>query len=118
MEQILSSTTNHNVLLIHPVGIGISSWFWEPLLSSISNMKNNNVDQTSKAHYYAPNLIGCGTIEGSDAWDPNERGLCIPLGWVWGCEAFINHINDSNKDNSSNSDNDNLSWTVTWYLYL
>jgi len=111
-ERISSPTTNHNVLLIHPVGIGISSWFWEPFLSSISDMENNNNNQISKAHYYAPNLIGCGTSEGSDAWDPEERGMFIPFGWVRGCEAFINHINDNKKDSSSNSDDDDLSWTV------
>ncbi len=66
------------ILLIHPVGIGLSSWFWERLF----------VEWSGPA-IYAPNLIGCGIFEGGDAWDPDERGLSFPLGWAKGCEALM-----------------------------
>lgn len=66
------------LLLVHPVGIGLSSWFWEPFLEA----------WTGPA-VYAPNLIGCGVSEGGDAWNPDERGLSFPLGWVQGCEALM-----------------------------
>jgi pimeloyl-ACP methyl ester carboxylesterase len=70
------------VLLIHPVGIGLASWFWEPLMEAWEGPA-----------LYAPNLIGCGCIsEGGDAWDPDDRGLFIPLGWVQGCEALMDHV--------------------------
>lgn len=38
---------------------------------------------------YAPNLIGCGLEDGNDAWDPDTRGLSVPLGWVKAVEALI-----------------------------
>jgi pimeloyl-ACP methyl ester carboxylesterase len=66
------------LLLIHPVGIGLSSWFW-----------TNFLDNWEGQAVYAPNLIGCGISEGGDAWNPDERGLSFPLGWVKGCEALM-----------------------------
>ena len=65
------------LLLVHPVGIGLSSWFWEPLMN-----------QTGAAAY-APDLIGCGISDGADAWKPDQRALSVPLGWVEGCEALM-----------------------------
>ena len=66
------------MLWIHPVGIGLSSWFWEKMLEIWEGPA-----------VYAPNLIGCGISEGSDRWNPEERDLDFPLGWVEGCEALI-----------------------------
>lgn len=66
------------LLLIHPVGIGLSSWFWERVM-----------DAWTGPAIYAPNLIGCGVQEGSDLWDPDQRGLSFPLGWVQGCETLM-----------------------------
>lgn len=61
------------LLLVHPVGIGLDSWFWHPFL------------RLWPGEAFAPDLIGCGR---SDAWDPAERGLFIPLDWVRGLEAL------------------------------
>lgn len=61
------------LLLVHPVGIGLDSWFWHPFL------------RLWPGEAFAPDLIGCGR---SDAWDPAERGLFIPLEWVRGLEAL------------------------------
>jgi pimeloyl-ACP methyl ester carboxylesterase len=66
------------ILLIHPVGIGLSSWFWELFM-----------DSWRGPAVYAVDLIGCGIAEGGDAWDPDERGLSFPLGWAKGCEALL-----------------------------
>jgi pimeloyl-ACP methyl ester carboxylesterase len=66
------------LLLVHPVGIGLSSWFWEKFFKAWQGPE-----------LYAPDLIGCGVKNGGDAWDPNERGLFFPLSWVQGCEALI-----------------------------
>ena len=63
------------LLLVHPVGVGLSSWFWEKL----------NVGPAT----YAVDLIGCGKRNGGDVWNPEERGLSIPLGWVQACEALM-----------------------------
>lgn len=38
---------------------------------------------------YAVDLIGCGLAHGADAWDPNERGMSVPLAWVKACEALM-----------------------------
>lgn len=71
-------------LLIHPVGIGLASWFWEKFL-----------DDWVGPAVYAPNMIGCGVSEGSDPWDPDEQGLFFPLGWVQGCETLMNSVSTS-----------------------
>ena len=52
------------VVLLHPVGIGLSSWFWTRVMNELPN------------EVYAPDFIGCGR---SDAWDPQERGVFLPL---------------------------------------
>ena len=52
---------------MHPVGIGLSSWFFERFVRAWSGP------------VYVPDLIGCGD---SDAWDPDEQGLFVPLDWV------------------------------------
>ena len=70
------------LLLIHPVGIGLSSWFWEPFMES-----------WSYSDIFCPDLIGCGLI--GDKWDPNERGLFFPLDWVRQCETLIHDILNS-----------------------
>ena len=62
------------LLLVHPIGIGLDSWFWEKFLGAWSG-----------GDVYAPDLIGTG---GGDTWDPAERGLFVPLDWARGCEAL------------------------------
>lgn len=69
------------LLLVHPVGIGMSSWFW-----------NEFLDNWQGGAVYAPDLIGCGVDNGSDAWIPEERGLFFPLSWVNGCETMMQKI--------------------------
>ena len=65
------------ILLIHPVGIGMSSWFWKRLM------------EEDGPAMYGVDLIGCGLAHGADAWDPNERGMSAPLAWVKACEALM-----------------------------
>lgn len=62
------------LLLIHPVGIGLASWFWDKF-----------ADEYEGGEVFVPDLIGCGQ---SDAWDPAERGLFVPLDWVRSLEAL------------------------------
>jgi len=85
------------LLLIHPIGIGLSSWFWDRFLESWTG-----------SAVYAPNLIGCGVSEGGDAWDPDKRGLSIPLGWVKGCESLMKEISTQQFDSPSNK----IEWKV------
>ena len=63
------------LLLVHPVGIGLSSWFWKRFIA-----------EWQGGEVFAPDLIGCGQL--GDSWDPDERGLFLPLDWVRGCEAL------------------------------
>lgn len=62
------------LLLVHPVGIGLSGWFWDRFM-----------DAWQGGEVFAPDLIGCGE---SDAWRPEERGLFLPLDWARGCAAL------------------------------
>jgi len=92
--------TSPPLLLIHPIGVGLSSWFWEKFLEIWTG-----------SAVYAPNLIGCGVSEGGDAWDPDKRGLSIPLAWVQGCEALMMEASSQHK-NSLDNRNEEPSWTV------
>ena len=66
------------LVLVHPVGIGCSSWIWTKM-----------AEEWKGGAIYAPNLIGCGLEDGNDAWDPDTRGLSVPLAWVKAVEALI-----------------------------
>ncbi|KAL3936273.1 MAG: hypothetical protein SGBAC_008381, partial [Bacillariaceae sp.] len=70
--------------MIHPVGVGLSSWFWTPLMESF--------DKSSNPPMYAPDLIGCGLDHGADPWDPETAGLFFPLSWVEGVETLLNEV--------------------------
>uniref|UniRef100_A0A7S1V0P4 AB hydrolase-1 domain-containing protein n=1 Tax=Grammatophora oceanica TaxID=210454 RepID=A0A7S1V0P4_9STRA len=65
------------LVCVHPVGIGLSGWFWDKL-----------VEQPSPA-IYVPDLIGCGA---SERWEPDVKGLAFPLGWAQGVETLVNEI--------------------------
>ena len=60
------------LLLVHPVGIGLSSWFWDRFC-----------DEWEGGEVYAPDLIGCG---GSDG--PKGRALSAMEDWSAGCEEL------------------------------
>jgi len=70
------------LLLVHPVGIGMSSWFWDAFLD----------EWEVGGAVYAPDLIGCGIDHGSDAWVPEKKGMFFPTSWVEGCETLLNDI--------------------------
>lgn len=59
------------LLLVHPIGVGLASWFYAPFL-----------DSWRGAEVFAPDFIGCGPAPPADPWRPSERGLFIPLDWV------------------------------------
>lgn len=62
------------LLVVHPVGIGLSSWFFDRFL-----------EEWIGSEVFAPDLIGCGD---SECWVPSERGLFIPLDWVRALETL------------------------------
>jgi pimeloyl-ACP methyl ester carboxylesterase len=86
------------IICIHPVGVGLSSWFWTKLMKEYGEKEGGNPP------IYAVDLIGCGLENGSDKWDPQEKGLFFPLSWVEGVETLIQSIvlpnyYDMNKKN-------------------
>ncbi|CAB9504445.1 expressed unknown protein [Seminavis robusta] len=80
------------LLLVHPVGIGMSSWYWDEFMTSWND----------GGAVYAPDLIGCGIDNGSDAWNPQERGLFFPLSWVKGCETLLQQVIMQSNYNNNN----------------
>jgi len=91
-------TNNNNndapsLFLIHPVGIGLSSWFWKRFLKEW-NASNNNCCVSS---IYAPDLIGCGIENGGTPWNPDDRGMFFPLTWARACEALMLEHSSNNK---------------------
>jgi len=73
------------LLLIHPIGIGLASWFYKYLMEEFHS--NNNGPA-----FYAVNLLGCGQTEGSATLDLTEKGLFVPLTWVRHCETLIDTV--------------------------
>ena len=71
------------LLLIHPVGIGLSSWFYKKFMDEFDG---------DNPRIYAPDLIGCGIAHGADPWNPNVQGLFFLLSWVEGVETLINDV--------------------------
>ena len=65
------------LLLIHGIGVGQSSWFWEKIF------------ERYPGEIIAPDLIGCGLENGGDPWDPAKRNLQVPMGWVQGIERLM-----------------------------
>ena len=74
------------IVFIHPVGIGLSNWFWSKVMTEYGKQSNGN------PALYAVDLIGCGLENGSDPWDPQEEGLFFPLSWAQGIETLINDV--------------------------
>ena len=60
------------IVMIHPVGVGLSSWFWTRVMESYEN----------NPPMYAPDLIGCGLDHGADPWDP-EKVTGIYYTWIY-----------------------------------
>lgn len=74
------------IVFVHPVGIGLSSWFWTKVMKEYGETNEGN------PALYAVDLIGCGLENGSDPWDPQKQGLFFPLSWVEGVETFILNV--------------------------
>lgn len=93
------------VVFIHPVGIGLSSWFWTKVM--------NEYEGTTGGcpALYAVDLIGCGLEHGSDAWDPQKEGLFFPLSWVEGVETLIQNV-VLPEYNSNRASNRYKSWDI------
>ena len=67
-ELILSNSkpTNNTtfVLLIHPIGVGISKWYYDRLLNELSSQQYQNQNQNQNQSSYIfliPDLLGCGS---------------------------------------------------------
>lgn len=78
------------IVMIHPVGVGLSSWFWIRVMQSYEN----------NPPMYAPDLIGCGIDHGSDPWDPEKVGLFFPLSWVEGVETLMQEVLQASSSSS------------------
>ena len=61
------------VVLLHPIGLGLSGWYWEKVAAELPN------------EVFIPDYVGCGQ---SEAWDPEVRGLSLPSCYVRQVEAL------------------------------
>lgn len=112
---VSTAPSSTNILLVHPIGIGLASWFWVPFMDSLSasaGWRPPTLSNTEEVNVFAPNLIGCGLSEGSDAWNPEERGLFIPLDWARGCEALMDHVEGQVDKDGSNAIQRLSNWIV------
>eukprot|EP00980_Cylindrotheca_fusiformis_P031741 scaffold26892_cov132-Cylindrotheca_fusiformis.AAC.1 len=85
------------IILIHPVGVGLSSWFWMKLLEGFED----------NPPIYAPDLIGCGLNHGADPWDPEKVRKIVSFRWVEGVETLLQTVilPSNQKDKSSKMKN-------------
>lgn len=97
------------IVLIHPVGVGMSSWFWEKTMNQMVETMGYN------GPIVAPNLIGCGLEDGNTSWNPNnddggnDDGSVqnLPLEWVKQIEYLIQYeLPSLSSSSSSNTNND------------
>lgn len=77
--------TSSPILLIHPVGIGLASWFWEPLLQAFAQLRHHPA-------VYAVNLLGCGLEDGSSPLPASLEANQVPSAWIDACQALIEEI--------------------------
>ncbi|GMH59368.1 hypothetical protein TL16_g02815 [Triparma laevis f. inornata] len=77
------SPARANLICVHPVGIGISSWFFNRL-----NLPAFNV--------ITPDLRGCGD---SEAFIPEESGMFFPLDWTRQIESLCDELPNSSLPN-------------------
>lgn len=101
------------VVLIHPVGVGMSSWFWEKTMNQMVETMGYN------GPIVAPNLIGCGLEDGNTSWNPNNNNKQndgdgddgsvqnLPLEWVKQIEYLIQYELPSSSSSSSSSNTNN-----------
>ena len=61
------------VVLLHPIGLGLSGWFWTKVAEALPN------------EVFVPDFVGCGL---SDPWDPDERGMSLPGAYARQVEAL------------------------------
>jgi pimeloyl-ACP methyl ester carboxylesterase len=101
------------ILLIHPVGIGMASWFWNPLHQAFTD-RASCIGNSSGHHpaLYAVNLVGCGATEQNAAltlqlsptttWSSetstahppfqNPAPESVPWLWIRQCETLIHTV--------------------------
>jgi pimeloyl-ACP methyl ester carboxylesterase len=115
-------TAASTLLLIHPIGIGQASWFWERFMTEWFNSHSEN--ETESYNLYAVNLLGCGpTTEQNAMWNTTKQTqqytfpefsdlpVSLPLmTWVEQCEAFIDHLVQRTAQTQVN-DRSNHRWT-------
>jgi hypothetical protein len=77
------------LLLIHPVGIGLASWFWENLIDAWEY----------GGPIYAPDLWGCGNVEADDL--RHMPSSSFPDRWVEACDIFLSLSVDSSAPRKS-----------------
>jgi pimeloyl-ACP methyl ester carboxylesterase len=99
------------ILLIHPVGIGMASWFWNPLHQAFTEDIANIGDSGGHPALYAVNLVGCGITEQNAAltlqlsprtWSSENSNAhpqfqypapeSVPWLWIRQCETLIHAI--------------------------
>jgi pimeloyl-ACP methyl ester carboxylesterase len=101
------STSQQNkdttLLLIHPIGIGQASWFWDKFISDWFSTRPNSNETVS---IYTVNLLGCGvTTEKNAQWNMTmqtqqytlpeslEMPVSLPLlSWVKQCESLMEQV--------------------------
>jgi hypothetical protein len=107
------------LLLLHPVGIGISSWFWQRFVVSWAAHSHGG------SAVVVPDLLGCGaspwstskgqaTAEGTNQANKSIEklvsGLMMPDVYVAQCEALLDALAIAEANGSDRADH--TSWAV------
>ncbi|GKY94811.1 hypothetical protein MPSEU_000446300 [Mayamaea pseudoterrestris] len=83
------------LLCIHPVGVGLASWYWRRLAQVAA-------ERNSERDIYAINLPGCGYVDGTklgsvneyDDWNAFSSGALenVPQVWIEACQTLLDNV--------------------------
>ncbi|MEM7554140.1 MAG: alpha/beta hydrolase [Cyanobacteria bacterium P01_A01_bin.84] len=73
-----SQSEGHNLLLIHPIGVGLSKLFWQRFCQEWYQQGNKNI-------IYNPDLLGCGESD-------KPRIAYIPQDWAEQLQYFLQNV--------------------------
>lgn len=100
------------VLLIHPVGVGISKWYYDDLFHELAK---NSKSSDKKIIFLAPDLLGCGSacnpmkIEGTEQINVKKLPILFPADWAEQLVDFMTQYESINADTLADN---NTSWCV------
>lgn len=101
------------ILLLHPIGVGISKWYYDDLLTQLCEKSDM---MARKYIFLVPDLLGCGSacnpikLVGSEEEKIKKLPLLYPSDWA---EQMIDFMSQYETTYKESHPRDHTSWAVT-----